>query len=121
MAAETRMTNATRAMVLIVAAITVAACGSPRRGEPTAGPMKLDDPSVRRGQALYDVHCYKCHTAGEGGMGPIINDKPLPQFLMRFQVRHGLGTMPAFSEQEIGERELEDILNYMVALRHHGR
>lgn len=53
-------------------------------------------------------------------MGPILNDKPLPQFLMRFQTRHGPGTMPAFSDKENSDRELEDILNYLVALRRHG-
>jgi hypothetical protein len=28
--------------------------------------------------------------------------------------------MPAFPESEIGDRELEDLMNYIVALRHHG-
>jgi mono/diheme cytochrome c family protein len=83
--------------------------------------MSLADASVQRGRTLYETHCYKCHTQGEGGMGPIINDKPLPKFLMRFQVRHGLGTMPSFSEKEISDAELDDILNYVVALRHHGK
>jgi mono/diheme cytochrome c family protein len=106
---------------LLTAGAILVACGSARRSEPIAGLMKLADASVQRGQALFDAHCYKCHTQGEGGMGPIINDKSLPKFLMRFQVRHGLGTMPSFSEKEISDGELEDILNYLVALRHRGQ
>jgi mono/diheme cytochrome c family protein len=102
-----------------VVALVLVACGSARRGEPIVGAMNLDDPAIRHGRLLFDTYCYKCHTEGEGGMGPIINDKPLPKFLMRFQVRHGLGTMPAFSKEQISDRDLEDILNYLVALRHH--
>jgi mono/diheme cytochrome c family protein len=96
------------------------ACGSARRGEPIAGRMDLYEVSLQRGQAVFDAHCYKCHTKGEGGMSPAINDKPLPKFLMRLQVRHGLGAMPGFSRDEIGDRELDDLLDYLVALRRHG-
>lgn len=113
--------RAVAVILLVLVVLMLAACGSARRSEPIAGPMRLDDPSVQRGKLLFDTHCYKCHAQGEGGLGPAINDKPLPRFLMRFQTRHGLGTMPSFSEQQIGDRELEDILNYIVALRHHGK
>lgn len=121
MTAGPKMRKVALSVVLVMAGVTLAACGSVRRGEPIAGPMQLTDASVQRGRTLFDAHCYKCHTQGEGGMGPIINDKPLPKFLMRFQVRHGLGTMPAFSDKDLSDRELEDILNYLVALRHHGQ
>jgi len=97
---------------------TVAGCYPIRRAEPIVGPMKLTDASLLKGRLLYDRHCYKCHTEGEGGMGPIINDKPLPQFLMRLQVRVGLGTMPGFSKEEISDSELDEIVKYLVALRH---
>jgi mono/diheme cytochrome c family protein len=105
------------ALVLVLAAVS---CGDPRRGEPIAGPLELTDVSLQRGREVFDTHCYKCHLQGEGGMSPIINDKPLPRFLMKFQVRHGLGAMPAFPEDAIGDRELDDLLDYIVALRHHG-
>lgn len=105
---------------VLVLALVAASCGDPRRGEPIAGPMELTDASLQRGRAVFDEHCYKCHLQGEGGMSPIINDKPLPRFLMRFQVRHGLGAMPSFPESEIGDRELDNLLDYIVALRHHG-
>jgi len=101
--------------------LILAGCATARRSEPVAGPMPLDTPALQRGKVLYDTHCYKCHQAGEGGLGPGINDKPLPQFLMGFQIRHGLGVMPGFNEAEIGDEELKNILEYLVALRRHGR
>jgi mono/diheme cytochrome c family protein len=112
--------RAAAALVLISAVTVLVACGSARRSEPIAGPMNISDASVLRGRAVFDAHCFSCHTGGAGGMGPALNDKPLPKTLVRFQVRHGLGTMPAFSEKEISERELDDLVNYVVALRRHG-
>lgn len=100
---------------------TLAACYPIRRAEPIVGPMKLTDASLQRGRLLYDHHCYKCHTEGEGGLGPIINDKPLPEFLMRLQIRAGLGAMPGFSKEQISDEEVDEIVKYLVALRHHYR
>ena len=42
---------------------------------------------------------------GEAGLGPEINDKPLPGFLIKFQVRHGMGTMPSFKKDRISRRK----------------
>jgi mono/diheme cytochrome c family protein len=109
--------NARTLAIGILCAVTLAGCGSPRRGEPFVGPVALSDPSLQRGRVLYDRHCYKCHTEGEGGLGPILNDKPLPRFLMHMQVRVGLGTMPSFSRSELSDDELRDLLDYVVALR----
>jgi mono/diheme cytochrome c family protein len=98
---------------------TAVGCHPIRRAEPIVGPMTLNDPGLQRGRLLFDKHCYKCHTEGEGGMGPILNDKPLPKFLMRLQTRVGLGAMPGFAKHQISDAELDDLLNYVVALRHH--
>jgi mono/diheme cytochrome c family protein len=106
-------------VLLVLAVAALASACNARRGEPIVGPLALDD-HLKQGQHGFDRYCYKCHTKGEGGMGPIINDKPLPKFLMRTQVRVGMGTMPSFSKNQISEEELDAILDYIVALRRAG-
>jgi mono/diheme cytochrome c family protein len=46
-----------------------------------------------------------------------INDKPLPEFLMKTQVRVGLGAMPSFSREQISDQELDDVVRFLKALR----
>jgi mono/diheme cytochrome c family protein len=65
------------------------------------------------------AHCQKCHPGGEGGLGPALNSNPAPQFIYRFQMRHGLGVMPAFKKDEISKRDLKDISKYLKAWKHH--
>lgn len=106
------------ALVLgLLAALALAGCAAKRRGEPVMGQPVASSASLERGRTAFEQHCYKCHTQGEGGMGPIINDKPLPRFLMRLQVRHGLGAMPAFPPERLSDEDLEAVLDYIVALR----
>jgi mono/diheme cytochrome c family protein len=109
-----------RSVLVLASCCAMAACGTARRSEPLTGPLALNDPQLQHGKVLYDRYCYHCHMSGEGGLAPTINDKPLPRFLMRFQVRHGLGAMPAFSPDVIKDDELDEIVDYLVALRHHG-
>jgi len=56
---------------------------------------------------------------GEADLGPALNDKPLPAFLMRFQVRNGLGVMPAFAKDRISDAELDQLIAYLKALWQH--
>lgn len=103
----------------VVLAGLLAACGTAKRGEPVAGAFTPDDDQVRRGEVLFDRHCDKCHTGGEASMGPSINNKPLPEFLMQFQIRHGLGAMPGFEEDQISDADMEAITSYLESLRDH--
>jgi len=66
-------------------------------------------------------HCNQCHPGGEGGVGPALNNKPLPGFLIKFQVRRGMGAMPAFSSQVISDAQLDSLASYLKELRQHGR
>lgn len=50
-------------------------------------------------------------------MGPAINDKPAPGFVIRFQIRNGLGAMPAFKKDVISAEELDDLMAYIKAQR----
>lgn len=107
--------------LLLAITMLLLGCYSTRRGEPLAGPMQLSDTRLQKGRQVFDTYCYKCHNEGEGGMAPVLNNKPLPKPLMGFQVRHGLGAMPAFDEQQINDEDLDTLLDYIVALRHHGQ
>ena len=93
------------------------ACTS-RRSEPLRGPLELTSSEVKNGEILYMATCQKCHPLGEAGLGPAINSNPAPGFIKRFQVRHGLGVMPSFKENEISEAQLKAISKYMKARRH---
>jgi mono/diheme cytochrome c family protein len=103
---------------LVAAALlaAISACSSPRKSEPLAPPVKLTEAQLQ-GRLLYDRLCYKCHTEGEGGLGPSLNEKPLPRFAMKFQIRHGLGTMPAFPPERLSDADMEHVVDYLVALR----
>ena len=103
------------AALIAVCAFTLA-CASARRREPLATPAPLDV-QAERGRAVFMANCHQCHPGGEAGLGPAINDKPLPEFLKKFQVRHGLGAMPSFSEQKISDEHLDDLMAYLNALR----
>jgi mono/diheme cytochrome c family protein len=100
--------------------IALAGCGLARK-EPGIDPMKITDASVQRGKAVFDAHCYSCHLRGQGGMAPALNNKPLPKSVIKFQVRRGLGAMPAFSEEQISDSQLEDLANFVAALRQHSQ
>lgn len=102
-------------LAVLVAAI--AACGSSRRSVPVAGPMAISDPRIALGEQVFMRECSACHPEGEAGLAPGINNKPLPAFLIRFQIRNGLGAMPALSEQEISDREVDAVIDYLQYMR----
>ncbi|HJP61658.1 MAG TPA: cytochrome c, partial [Gemmatimonadaceae bacterium] len=58
-----------------------------------------------------------CHPGGAAGLGPPLNNKPAPAFVIRFQVRHGLGAMPAFDSTQISDADLHAVAEYLKALR----
>lgn len=104
---------------MLACAALAAACGSARRSEPLEGAFKGDG-SEERGALVFAEKCHKCHPGGEAGLGPSLNEKPLPRFAMKFQVRHGLGQMPEFGEKAISDEELDDLMDFLVAYRKHG-
>lgn len=105
--------------LLLITALAVG-CSTARRAESLGNAPQLKTEPERRGQLVFMQHCHTCHTGGGGALGPKLNDKPLPGFLIRFQVRQGLGAMPAFADEKISDAELDDLLTYLKALRHAG-
>jgi mono/diheme cytochrome c family protein len=102
---------------LALGVLALAGCGTARRGEPLTGRAIASETGMQPGARLFFVHCHKCHTGGESGLGPALNDKPFPAFLMKFQVRHGLRAMPAFGDEEISDEQLDELLAYVKSLR----
>ena len=91
--------------------------GDGRRGEPLRKPISLTMESEKNGQVLYMQHCYSCHLGGEGGLGPSLTNKSLPGFIIKTQIRLGLGKMPSFGQEKISSRELDDIVDYIAAAK----
>ena len=104
---------------LLSLALLFQSCGTARRSEPFRGPMSLTDSEVARGLLVFKEHCHRCHPGGEAGLGPSLNDKPLPGFLMRIQIRKGLGAMPGFKKDKISADDLDRLIAYMKAVRRH--
>ena len=99
--------------VIFTLLLTVATC-SPRRSLPLEGPLTLNQ-REQQGEKVFMENCQRCHPGGEGGLGPAINRAS--GFTKRFQIRHGLGAMPAFDENMISDEELENVLSYLKALK----
>jgi mono/diheme cytochrome c family protein len=101
----------------VVLAFVAAGCGPSRRDEPFTEPLRASNAEVSRGEVAFMRHCHMCHPGGGAGLGPAINDKPLPGWLIRTQIRKGLGEMPAFDEHRVSDAEARAIVAYLKALR----
>jgi hypothetical protein len=101
--------------LLLGSFLSLSSC-SLRRSEPITGrTVNLGNPHIRNGQILYQRYCYRCHPAGEAGLGPEVLSHP--GFSIRFQTRHGMGVMPAFKKKEISRAELNDMMAYLKNLK----
>jgi mono/diheme cytochrome c family protein len=105
------------AWLLTAAAVLAAACATPRHSEPCTGPFRPANAAEERGEIVFSNYCSKCHDSGHSGLAPGI--LPVPDALIRFQVRHGLGVMPAFGEDRLSPAQLDDLLAYLNAIRAH--
>ncbi len=80
-------------------------------------PITPDTVAERRGERLFYKHCSRCHPGGEAGLGPALNDKPLPELAIETQIRQGLGAMPAFDGHHLSDAEVDAIAKFVVDLR----
>jgi mono/diheme cytochrome c family protein len=78
-------------------------------------PMVSND--VAAGEEVYAEFCEGCHPGGMEGDGPEIIGEMLPPAKMRWQVRNGGDDMPAFGEDKISRRELDDLLAYTATFQ----
>lgn len=95
-----------------------------RRGPLDEGP-KIDSPALARGQKIFMKHCNQCHPGTLAGLGPTLG-VPLPGPVVKAVVRSGPGTlaakglvppMPAFGQEQISDPELDDLVEYLKAVR----
>jgi mono/diheme cytochrome c family protein len=100
-------------LLLFLATSLFVSCAS-RKSEPVKHKQFVSNKEpISNGEKVYMIHCQKCHPAGEAGIGPALNSNPAPQFVKRFQMRHGLGVMPSFTKNEISKDDLKDISKYL--------
>ena len=104
------------AFCLLSSALWISSCSGPRPDELVRAP-RVASAEERAGEGVFMRSCNGCHPAGLGGLGPGIINKPLPGFAVRFQVRHGLGAMPAFPPRVIPPEDLSALVAYLRALR----
>lgn len=97
--------------------VVVVACGSPKRDEPDRPAFVPATTTIARGEQVFKKQCDYCHPGGGAGLGPALNNKPAPAFAIRFQIRHGLGAMPAFDSTTIPSSDVRAIADYLLALR----
>jgi mono/diheme cytochrome c family protein len=93
-------------------------CGTARRDALVAKPLHRPTSQVELGDRIFSARCNQCHPGGAAGLGPAINNKPVPGFMIAFQVRHGLGAMPRFSKSQLSDRQLDAVVAYLKDLRH---
>jgi len=99
-----------------LALIAIGGCGAERKQD--VPPQQIaGNAELSRGQLVFMHECNQCHPGGAAGLGPAINDKPLPGGLIKTQVRQGLGTMPHFSEHHISDPDLDAVVAYLQARR----
>jgi mono/diheme cytochrome c family protein len=106
-----------RASLALLVLLALAGCGAQRRGEPSAPPVRPTSAKEARGQRLFAQKCYSCHPGGESGLGPSLNDKPLPEAAIKTQIRKGVGAMPAFPPEELSDDDVDAIAGFVQALR----
>jgi len=100
------------AVLVTLCALALSACGPSRRGPAFGTPREFTE-KEQEGRVLFMRHCNQCHPGGSGGLGPSINNKPLPSVAMRIQIRQGVGSMPAFTDEMLGDAQVDAIIAYL--------
>jgi mono/diheme cytochrome c family protein len=104
--------NRIKILFTIAALLFIAACSS-KINPPTETLQSGLPEKALNGRQVFMEYCNTCHPSGRAGLGPGIFNKPLPGFLIRFQVRNGMGKMPAFDSEHISSEELDNLIRFI--------
>lgn len=83
-----------------------------------------DTPLPRTGEQIFADKCVFCHDArGWGtrslarrtpaGQSQLLDREVLPEVLVRYAVRRGVGSMPQFTPTEISDAELDNLARWL--------
>ena len=109
--------NSVHKLVLALGALALVGCGggggdvveSAANLTDFEGPIGSED--IEAGAEVFDTNCSGCHKEdGQGDDLHASNDSPAK---VRYIVRNGEGTMPAFDREMISDGELESLLAYL--------
>jgi mono/diheme cytochrome c family protein len=100
--------------------MTIAVCrpwgGESAQQEQTPVHPVAQTSARERGRQVFLSNCNGCHPGGGAGVGPALKNRPIPESLVRSQVRNGRGIMPAFSPDRISDEQLEALVAYVTNL-----
>ncbi len=85
----------------------------------TGGSQNTGTELARPGEAVFARYCNTCHPGGGFGAGPslILALPRLTDAEVRDIIRRGKTRMPGFSENEISDPELADLITYIRGLK----
>src|SRR3954468_14272265 len=114
-----RMCPIALAGIAVCIAAGVVSRGSARRLDAPIALAAAKDPLLAHGREVFMRTCSQCHPRGEAGLGPALNNKYVPAFMIRTQVRLGLGAMPAFPTSALSEEDLAAVVRYIQFVQYH--
>lgn len=84
---------------------------------PTAGASaaKQGGGDTQGGKTLFNSLCNACHPNGKAGVGPAVTG--LSEEAVRATTRKGKGSMPGFSETQVSEGQLAELVAYIKSLK----
>ena len=103
-------------LIAVLLGLEMFGCSAPKKVL-YSEPVDLPSKELQQGKVLFEEYCATCHPGGMGGVGLAIVNKPLPEFLIKFQIRNGIGVMPAFGEDKLSDEQVDHIAEYLVYLR----
>ncbi|WP_083961704.1 c-type cytochrome [Salinimicrobium terrae] len=103
-------------LCILFLGVRMSSCSAPKTA-PLAQVVEMPTESLQQGRVLFNEYCASCHPGGMAGVGLAIINKPLPEDVIEFQIRNGIGVMPAFNDKMLSDEEVENIAEYLVYLR----